>query len=265
MHPPLLQPTCRIPALPFLKQQPPERAATLPTMGACCTRPATLDGHGTPPAGVRPSNHTHKLLYGAQQPQGGYGAVPLPQQAYPPPAFAGGYGAYGAAAPPGGAAYPGMPPGVAAYPAPPPGVCAWLFRSWSVAQHGCWEYGNNRYSCRRARKARRHRCQPCLLLLAAACCAVIILPCSLTVLSATLSFSPGYQYGPAAVYGAPPRRPGLGPAGAGMLGAGAGLLGGALFVDAMTPDVVQQTTVVEGGDGGGFDGGRFDGGGFGEF
>lgn len=80
----------------------------------------------------------------------------------------------------------------------------------------------------------------------------------------------GYQYGAPIGYAAPPRRPGFGPAGAGMLGAGAGLLGGVLLADAMTPDVVQQTTVVEdGGAGGDYGrgdfGGGFDGGGFGEF
>lgn len=91
----------------------------------------------------------------------------------------------------------------------------------------------------------------------------------------TLCPPPGYQYGPPAVYAAPSRRPGLGPAGAGMLGAGAGLLGGVLLADAMTPDVVQQNTVVEDGGGaggadfsdfggGGF-GGDFSGGGFGDF
>ena len=53
-----------------------------------------------------------------------------------------------------------------------------------------------------------------------------------------------------------------------MLGAGAGLLGGAILADALTPDVYQQTTVVEEGGGGDFGGGDFGGdvsGGFGEF
>lgn len=81
-------------------------------MGACCARPATLDGNGPPALGrVHPSHHTHKLQqYYAGQVQSGYGPVPPQQQAYPPPALSGGYGA------------PAAPPGAAAYPAPPPGA-----------------------------------------------------------------------------------------------------------------------------------------------
>ncbi|KAL4439934.1 hypothetical protein ABPG75_002935 [Micractinium tetrahymenae] len=70
---------------------------------------------------------------------------------------------------------------------------------------------------------------------------------------------PGYGYPPPGGYYAPGPspyagryRPGMGPGGAAALGAGAGLFGGVLLADAMTPDVVQQTTIYEGGaDGGG--------------
>ena len=63
----------------------------------------------------------------------------------------------------------------------------------------------------------------------------------------------------------------MGAGGAAALGAGAGLLGGMVLADAMTPDVVQNTNVYEGGGGGGgyeeggddFGGGDFGGGDFG--
>jgi hypothetical protein len=51
----------------------------------------------------------------------------------------------------------------------------------------------------------------------------------------------------------------MGAGGAAALGAGAGLLGGMVLADAMTPDVVQNTNVYEGGGGGG--GGYEEGGG----
>ena len=96
-----------------------------PAMGACCTRPATLDGNGTHTQGyVLPTHHTHKLnQYYAGQPQSGDGPAPLPQQAYPPPAFSGGNDGPDGAPPPSGAApFPLMPPSSAAHPAPPPGA-----------------------------------------------------------------------------------------------------------------------------------------------
>lgn len=60
-----------------------------------------------------------------------------------------------------------------------------------------------------------------------------------------------YQPGPAP-YGSR-YRPGMGPGGAASLGAGAGLQGGVVLADAMTPDVVQQTTIYDGRAGGGGD------------
>jgi hypothetical protein len=51
----------------------------------------------------------------------------------------------------------------------------------------------------------------------------------------------------------------MGAGGAAALGAGAGLLGGMVLADAMTPDVVQNTNVYEGGDSGGGGGGYEEG------
>ncbi len=77
-------------------------------------------------------------------------------------------------------------------------------------------------------------------------------------LSSALPAGTYYQPGPGP-YGSR-YRPGMGPGGAAALGAGAGLLGGMLLADAMTPDVVQQTTIYDGGAGGGGDWGGGGGG-----
>lgn len=140
----------------------------------------------------------------------------------------------------------------------------------------CSASSSGRFSAAAAASARKATHGGTLLQPLPTCHAILPLPPTFTlVFSALCALPAGYQYGPPAVYAAPSRRPGLGPAGAGMLGAGAGLLGGVLLADAMTPDVVQQTTVVEDGGGagdadfsdfggGGF-GGDFSGGGFGDF
>ncbi|KAL4421112.1 hypothetical protein ABPG77_001507 [Micractinium sp. CCAP 211/92] len=71
---------------------------------------------------------------------------------------------------------------------------------------------------------------------------------------------PGTYYQPGPGPYASRYRPGVGPGGAAALGASAGLLGGVMLADAMTPDVVQQTTIYEGGAGGGGDWGGGGGG-----